>query len=203
MINRKYLLKIFSIIFISIIFSKEKSVLWDFGVQIQSIKPLSNSNKDSQSEALIANRFVPPNFLSTDKKLDKNILSNSITTITLNNMNEISTLAAQLTMKNDFQSIIDMINQIDLSKFNNNFSNLYYWLANAYFHTGKYLEAKNILLSNNTQIIHDHAHFLLAMIYESQGEKNAAKEKYLQFSKEFPTSDLLNSALIKIKLLNN
>ena len=41
------------------------------------------------------------------------------------------------------------------------------------------------------------------MIYENQGEKSAAKEKYLQFSKEFPTSDLLNSALIKIKLLNN
>ena len=205
MIDRKCLLRIFSIFFITIIFSEEQKILWDFGVQIQSEKSLSNLNNNLQADALIANRFVPPVFLSTiDKKIDKKPLSDSNYTIIFNNIDEVGNLAAQLTIKNDFQSIINMIDQIDLSQFGkNNFSNLYYWLANAYFHTGNYLKAENILLSNNIISLHDHAHFLLAMTYESQGKKDYAKTKYLQFSQDFPNSDLLNSALIKIKLLNN
>ena len=207
MINRKCLLRIFSIFFITIIFSEEQKILWDFGVQIKPAKSLSstNINNNLQTDALVANRFVPPDFLSSiDKKIDKEILLNSNYTIILNNINEVENLAAQLTIKNDFQAIINMIAQIDLSQFNNyNYSNLYYWLANAYFHIGKYLDAEDILLSNNALGLNDHSHFLLAMIYENQGRKKYAKEKYLQFSQEFPTSDLLNSALIKIKLLNN
>ena len=201
MINRKYLLWLFSIFYIAIIFSEDQKILWDFGVKIKSSSKQDSLNK---TNALIANRFVPPNSsnLLVEKKIPKNISLNSNYRITVDNIYEIEILVARLTMKNNFQTIIDIITQIDLKQLNNyNCSNLYYWLANAYFYTGKYSDAKNIILSYMPSEIEDYSHFLLAMIYENTGEITSARSEYLQLIKEFPSSDLKQSALIKTRLL--
>ena len=200
MINRKYLLWLFSIFYIAIIFSEDQKILWDFGVKIKS-----SNNQDSlnKTNALIANRFIPPNSSDLlEKKNPKDLSLNPNYRITIDNVYEIEILVARLTMKNNFQTIIDIMTQIDLKQLNDyNCSNLYYWLANAYFYTGKYSEAKNIILSYMPFEIEDYSHFLLAMIYENTGEITSAQSKYLQLIKEFPSSDLKKSALIKTRLL--
>ena len=200
MINRKYLLWLFSIFYIAIIFSEDQKILWDFGVKIKS-----SNNQDSlnKTNALIANRFIPPNSSDLlEKKNPKDLSLNPNYRITIDNVYEIEILVARLTMKNNFQTIIDIMTQIDLKKLNDyNCSNLYYWLANAYFYTGKYSEAKNIILSYMPFEIEDYSHFLLAMIYENTGEITSARSEYLQLIKEFPSSDLKKSALIKTRLL--
>ena len=200
MINRKYLLWLFSIFYIAIIFSEDQKILWDFGVKIKSSNEQDSLNK---TNALIANRFVPPSSSDLlEKKIPKNISLNSNYRVTVDNIYEIEILVARLTMKNNFQTIIDIITQIDLKQLNNyNRSNLYYCLANAYFYTGKYSEAKNIILSYMPFEIEDYSHFLLAMIYENTGEITSARSEYLQLIKEFPSSDLKKSALIKTRLL--
>tara|TARA_B100000029_G_scaffold508769_1_gene596423 strand:- start:300 stop:926 length:627 start_codon:yes stop_codon:yes gene_type:complete len=207
MINRKSLIGIFSIFYITIIYSEDQGILWDFGFKIISennYKPKQHINNSDyyDTDALIANRFIAPDYQLTDEPEKNKLFIESINKVFIRNLSELEILAAKFSINNNYQSIINMLNQIDLSLIDyNNYFNIYYWLANAYFQLGKYIEAENILLTENMYKMHDYSFFLLAKNYENKGEIKNAIEKYKKFSKTFPKSNLNSSALMKITIL--
>jgi len=215
MINRKYLLGLFSIFFITTIFAERNGELWDFGVVIKTstqrnapqknIKSLSNSEVglSSQVKALITNPFIPPTLSSVYEKVyDIPILSEYSDKISLDNIHKINLLVGRLTLKFNYQPIIDILSQIDFSQLEKNDGlDLNYWLANAFLHIGKYTEAEEIILANMAFTEDDRFHFLLAMTYEAQGMLKDAQEEYVRFIKYFPESDYKVTALIKSRML--
>ena len=215
MMNRKYLIGLFSILFITTIFSQGNRVLWDFGVVIntyaqhsptkKSIKSISSSKKEFsyKDKALIGSSFIPPTLITFDKKVNNiPILLESLAEISLDNIQQVKLLANRLTMQINYQPIIDMISQIDFSQLDkNDCLDLNYWLANAFLHTGKYTEAENIIHTNMAFAQDDRFHFLMAMTYESQGKIKVAQEEYLKFINQFPNSDYKMTALIKVRIL--
>ena len=215
MTDRKYLLGLFSIFFITIIFAEENRMLWDFGVVIkkpvqqrtpkEQMQPLLNVDiKPSyQVKALIANPFVPPALISlNDKVYDGLNYLESLDNISLDNIHQVKLMANRLTMQNNYQSVIDMISQIDCSRIDeNDCLDLNYSLANAFLYTGRYTEAEDVILTNLAFKMDDRFHFLLAMTYESQGKIKAAQEEYLEFINQFPDSEYKMIALIKARML--
>ena len=215
MTNKKYLLELFSLFFITTLFAEESRMLWDFGViiktsvqqidPIKNVKSISNSEIDvsSQDKALIANTFIPPTLASLDEKVyDPPIISGYLDEISLNNIHQVKLLAGLLTMQINYQPIIDMISQIDFNQLDeNDCLDLNYWLANAFLHTGKYTEAENVIHTNMAFTKDDRFHFLLAMTYEAQGKIKNARKEYLRFIKQFPKSDYKVTALIKARIL--
>ena len=213
--DRKYILGLFSIFFITTIFAEENKILWDFGLIIKpyvqqslpkkNIKSLSNSVIEApfQNKALIANPFVPPTLISFDNKVSAPpVFSEFLDKISFNNIQQIKLLAGRLTMQINYQPIIDIISQIDLRQLDeNDYLDLNYWLANAFLHTGKYKEAEDVILTNLELKMEDRFHFLLAMTYESQGRIDDAQEEYLKFVKQYPKSDYKVTALIKARML--
>ena len=217
MTNRKCLLGLFSIFFITTIFATGERILWDLGVVIetvpQQIAPNTNkslislSNSEispySQIRALIANPFIPPTLSSLDEKVyNASNFLDSFSVTSVKNIHQIKRLAGQLTMQIHYQPIIDMISQVDFSQLDvNDRLDLNYWLANAFLHTGKYSDAENVILTNMESTMDDRFHFLLPMTYEAQGRINEAQEEYLEFIKQFPRSDYKVTALIKARML--
>ena len=171
----------------------------------KNIKSLSNSKieTDSQIKALIANPFIPPTLASPNEKVyDITPFSEYLDEISFNNIHQVKLLIGQLTMRNNYKAIIDMISQFDFSKLDeNDCTDLNYWLANAYLHTGNHREAENIILNNLSFSRDARLHFLLAMTYESGGRKKEAQEKYLNFIKQYPESEYKVTALIKTRML--
>jgi len=215
MTNRKYLLGLFSIFFITTIFSEGNRILWDFGVviktpvqqkdiKIKNIKSIKYSEIESLSQvnALIANPFIPPTVSHVDEKTyDAQYLLGNVEGISLKDISRIKLQVGWLTIQNNFQAIIDMIRKIDLNQLNENDSvDLNYWLANAFLHIGNFNEAEAVILANMTTT-DDRFHFLLAMIYESQGKVKEARDKYLNFVIQFPNSYYKVTALIKAGML--
>ena len=215
MIDRKYLLGLFSIILITTIFAEGKRTLWDFGVIIQpSVKnSVAENNKktysnteiepSAQVKAMIANPFIPPTLNSLNKKVyDLPTVPEPLDKIPLNNIHQVKLLAGRLTMQINYLPIIDMISQIDFSQLDeHDCLELNYWLANAFLHTGQFTEAEDIILANRALRMDDRFHFLLAMTYEAQGKVKNAREEYLRFIKQFPKSDYTVTALIKARML--
>ena len=215
MMNKKYLLELFSLFFITTLFAEESRMFWDFGViietSVQQIDPIKNvksiSNSEiaasSQDKALIANPFIPPTLASLNEKVyDPLIMSEPWDEISLNNIHQVKLLAGRLTMQINYQPIIDMISQIDFNQLGeNDCLDLNYWLANAFLHTGKYTEAEDVIHTNMAFTKDDRFHFLLAMTYESQGRLKKAKKEYLKFINQYPKSDYKVSALIKARML--
>jgi len=215
MMNRKYLIGLFSILFITTIFSQGNRVLWDFGVVIntyaqhspteKSIKSISSSKKEFsyKDKALIGSSFIPPTLITFDKKVNNiPILLEYLAEISLDNIQQVKLLANRLTMQINYQPIIDMISQIDLKQLDeNDFLDFNYLLADALFQTGEYKAAENVILTNVPLTIDDRSHFLLAMTYESQGRINDARNEYLKFITQFPKSDYKVTALIKTRML--
>ena len=213
--DRKYILGLFSIFFITTIFAEENRILWGFGLIIKpyvqqslpkkKIKSLSNSVIEApfQNKALIANPFVPPTLISFDNKVSTPpVFSEFLNKISFNNIQQITLLVGRLTMQSNYQPIIDIISQIDLRQLDeNDYLDLNYWLANAFLHTGKYKEAEDVILTNLELKMEDRFHFLLAMTYESQGRIYDAQEEYLKFVKQYPKSDYKVTALIKARIL--
>jgi len=215
MTNRKYLLGLFSIFFITTIFSEGNRILWDFGVviktpvqqkdtKIKNIKSVKYSEIESLSQvsALIANPFIPPTVSHIDEKIyDAQYLLGNVEGISLKDISHVKLQVGWLTMQNNYQTIIDIIRKIDLNQLNENDSlDLNYWLANAFLHIGNFDEAEAVILTNMTTT-DDRFHFLLAMIYESQGKVKEAREKYLNFVIQFPNSYYKVTALIKAGML--
>ena len=195
-------------------FAVENTTLWDFGVIITSVQQ-NTPNKDMQSltkleedtppqfMALIANPFIPPTKTSIDKKISvPPILLDKWERFTLNNIKQVQLLTSQLTLQLNYQSVIDIIGQMDLNQIDDNDKlDLNYWLANAFFHIGAYSKAEDIILSSIGQARDDRFYFLLAMTYEEQDKIQAAQKKYLQLIKQFPNSDYQVTALIKTRML--
>ena len=214
--NKKIFLGLFSIFFITPIFTNENEILWDFGVIINTsvnhndseniLSPLSNLEIEpsSQTNALIADPFIPPTLISTGKKRYKpQFFSESLNVLSLNNINQVKLFASRLTMQTNYQLIIDIISQINFSIVDKNDTlDLMYWLANALLYTGKYKEAEDVIHANMPLAIDDRFHFLLAMTYEVQGKKKESWEEYLKFIKQFPQSDYKMAALIKSRILD-
>ena len=214
--NKKIFLGLFSIFFITPIFTDENEMLWDFGVIINTsvnhngaekiISPLSNSETEpfSKTNALIADPFIPPTLISTgEKRYKPQFLSESLNVLSLNNINQVKLFASRLTMQTNYQLIIDIISQINFSLVNKNDSlDLMYWLANALLYTGKYKEAEDVIHANMPLATDDRFHFLLAMTYEVQGKKKESWEEYLKFIQQFPKSDYKMAALIKSRILD-
>ena len=95
-----------------------------------------------------------------------------------------------------------MLNQVDFSKLNqDDYLNLNYWLANALLNTGKYVEAERLIIKTIKNTSDDRFHFLLALTYDSQGEKKKANLELLKLINQFPQSDYKATALIKARML--
>ena len=214
--NEKIFLGLFSIFSITLIFSNENEMLWDFGVIINTsinhngsekiISSLSNleTESSSQTNALLADPFIPPTLVSNgEKRYKPQFLQESLNSLSLNNINQVKLIASRLTMQTNYQLIIDIIGQINFSGVDNNDSlDLMYWLANALLYTGKYKEAEDVINANMPLATDDRFHFLLAMTYEVQGKKKESWEEYLKFIQQFPNSDYKMAALIKSRILD-
>ena len=214
--NEKIFLGLFSIFSITLIFSNENEMLWDFGVIINTsinhngsekiISSLSNleTESSSQTNALLADPFIPPTLVSNgEKRYKPQFLQESLNSLSLNNINQVKLIASRLTMQTNYQLIIDIIGQINFSGVDNNDSlDLMYWLANALLYTGKYKEAEDVINANMPLATDDRFHFLLAMTYEVQGKKKESWEEYLKFIQQFPKSDYKMAALIKSRILD-
>ena len=214
--NKKIFLGLFSIFFITPIFTDENEMLWDFGVIINTsvnhndsgkiISPFSNLETEPfpHSNALIADPFISPTLISTREKIYKpQFLPESFNALSLNNIYQVKLFASRLTMQTNYQLIIDIISQINFSLVNKNDSlDLMYWLANALLYTGNYKEAEDVIHANMPLATDDRFHFLLAMTYEVQGKKKESWEEYLKFIKQFPKSDYKMAALIKSRILD-
>ena len=137
------------------------------------------------------------NIRNTSKRIYRHRLE-----IPFNNIHHVKILVSRLSLQINYQPIIDIINQIDFSQLDENDSiDLYYWLANAFLHTGQYTKAENLILTIMKSKVDDRFHFLLAMTYESHGEIMEAREEYLRFINQFPKSDYKVTALIKTRML--
>ena len=104
-------------------------------------------------------------------------------------------------MKN-YKYVIELIQHRDLSNVNpSRRRDLEYLLAHALYQTGDYRRALDqvlFLLEHNET---ERLHLLLAMIYESLGQTNTARECYIKLITRYPKSDYTASAQIKSRIL--
>ena len=204
-------------LFCSLTFSKNDT-LWDFGVIIKQTD-LQNNPKTAPREhstnqkgfqakinAVISDPFIPPvrnTFYPefSDPLVYK--LSENPPELTLEkNIYQIGSMAKKYYLKKNYRYIIELLLNRDLDMLSNqNRSDLEYLLAFSFYHTGEYKKAQKQVLSLLKQNESDRLYLLLAMIYESLGENNIAKEHYLKLIAYFPDSDYIISAKIKSKIL--
>ena len=218
MMDNKYVLGLCVMgLFCSMVFS-ENDILWDFVVVI--IPPdIQNNQKDAllkhptnqevfqpKINAVITDPFIPPVKSTLSSQISGPsviILPEKIMElISEKNISQISKEAKKYYFKKNYQYVIELLYLRDLdvlSKKNQN--DLEYILANAFYHTGKYKKALELVLSLLKQNKSDRLYLLLSMIYESLGENNTAKEHYLKLIDQFPNSDYLTSAKIKARIL--
>ena len=195
------------------IFSEEH-VFWDFGVVIKkSEKPVKSSQFpyiQEQSKikinAVISDPFIPPvknthSFLSPNlipyRQQDFNFILDPEM-----NINQIFLLTGKIYLQNNYQSVIDILEQVDLSRLaDNERLDLDYWLADAFYQIGEYSKAQERIISTLEISENDRLCFLLGMIYESQGFNKKAKKQYLKLVTQYPKSDYISSARIKFRIL--
>ena len=185
-------------------------VLWDFGVviaqpaiQIAEDVPRQFPYKEKTSHvkinAVITDPFSPPvkkTFLS--KKSGQ--LINEPVEISIN---QIKLVAEKSYFNNNYQHVIEILYQRDLSMLSKrNRENLNYLLAAAYYRTGYFDKAKAQALSLLKQNKSDELYLLIAMIYESIGDMKNAKDNYIKLISFYPESDYFMSAKIKTRILS-
>ena len=185
-------------------------VLWDLGVvitqtQIQNPEGaphrLLSKEKHLQTKinAVITDPFIPPvkkTFIS--KKSDKLISEPDKISI-----NQIKLVAEKSYISNNYQHVIEILHQRDLSILSKqNRESLNYLLAAAYYKTGYYYKAQAQALSLLKQNESDELYLLIAMIYESLGDIKSAKDNYSKLILFYPESDYFISAKIKTRILN-
>ena len=114
--NNLYLLFSF-VVFITILFSKENKILWDFGVVINTQNQKNTIKYEPNVKALISNPFIPPIAKSIENEfIHPQIISNSIDKKNSNDINGIKLAAAKLTVKSMYLIVIEMINKVNFSK---------------------------------------------------------------------------------------
>ena len=205
-------------LFCSMVFS-ENDILWDFGVVIRQPDLYNNSEDVSRQyptkqkvfqakiNAVISDPFIPP-VLSTfspdvsDPLIYK--LSTKLTELTLEkNIYQIGSMAKKYYLKKNYRYVIELLFQRNLDMLSvQKRSDLEYLLAGAFYHTGKYKKAREQVLSLLKQNKSARLYLLLAMIYESLGENNIAKENYLKLITQIPASDYIISARIISRILD-
>jgi len=185
-------------------------VLWDFGVIIttsetqnsKNISPkLTSKEKKSQAKinAVITDPFIPPVKKTFISKKSSQLMSEPVEI----SINQIKLAAEKSYFNNNYQHVIEILNQRDLSMLSKqNRENLNYLLAVAYYRTGYFDKAKTQTLSLLKQNESDELYLLIAMIYESLGDIKRAKDNYIKLISFYPKSDYFISAKIKTRILN-
>ena len=201
-------------ILFSTVFSEER-VLWDFGVVIKKSEKIAGSSqnfvKKEQSNtkinAVISDPFIPP-----VKSTHPSLLPNHIAyqqqdfNFELNpemKLNQVFLLTGKKYLQKNYQSVIVILKQVDLTQLpDNERHDLEYWLADAFYQTGEYSKAQEIVTSSALEKNeNDRLCLLLAMIYESLGNHKKAKKQYLKLATQYPNSDYISSARIKFRIL--
>ena len=114
----------------------------------------------------------------------------------------ISNEAKRCFIINNYGCVIELLQQRDLSRLTQRHQkDLEYLFAEALYKTGQYKKARDQVLSLLMQNETDRLYLLLAMIYESLGQNNNAKEYYLKLITQYPKSDYIASAQIKSRIL--
>ena len=147
-------------------------MLWDFGVVINQSNPktklLLKPEIDTapKIKAMISDPFIPPTIASiSERKHDISSFSESGGDYSLNDIYEVELLAGRLTMQNNYQMVIDVMEKVDSNSLNDKDRlDLDYWFANALLQTGEYSKAKDLIIETmNLTVGDDRFHFLLAM----------------------------------------
>ena len=195
-------------LFYSMGFTNE--VLWDFGVvitrpEIQNVKEvphlLSYKEKKTRAKinAVITDPFIPPVKKTFLSKKSSQLISEPVEI----SINQIKLAAEKSYFNNNYQHVIEILYQRDLSMLSKrNRESLNYLLAVAYYRTGYFDKAKAQVLSLLKQNESDELYLLMAMIYESLGDMRSAKDNYIKLISFYPESDYLISAKIKTRILS-
>ena len=195
-------------LFYSMGFTNE--VLWDFGVvitrpEIQNVKEvphlLSSKEKKTRAKinAVITDPFIPPVKKTFLSKKSSQLISEPVEI----SINQIKLAAEKSYFNNNYQHVIEILYQRDLSMLSKqNRESLNYLLAVAYYQTGCFDKAKVQALSLLKQNESDELYLLMAMIYESLGDIKSAKDNYIKLISFYPESDYFISAKIKTRILN-
>ena len=195
-------------LFYSMGFANE--VLWDFGVvitqpEIQTVKEvphlLSSKEKKTRAKinAVITDPFIPPVKKTFISKKSELLISEPVEI----SINQIKLAAEKSYLNNNYQHVIKILYQRDLSMLSKqNRESLNYLLAVAYCRTGYFDKAQAQALSLLKQNESDELYLLMAMIYESLGDIKSAKDNYMKLISFYPESDYFISAKIKTRILN-
>ena len=195
-------------LFYSMGFTNE--ILWDFGVvitrlEIQNTKdvfhqlPSKEKKSHAKINAVITDPFTPPVKKIFISKESGQLIGESIEI----SINQIKLVAEKSYFNNNYQHVIEILYQRDLSMLSKqNREGLNYLLAVAYYQTGCLDKAKVQVLSLLKQNESDELYLLMAMIYESLGDMRSAKENYIKLISLYPESDYFISAKIKTRILN-
>ena len=195
-------------LFYSMGFTNE--VLWDLGVvitrpEIQNVKEVSHlfSSKEKKTRAkinaVIIDPFIPPVKKTFLSKKSSQLISEPVEI----SINQIKLAAEKSYFNNNYQHVIEILYQRDLSMLSKrNRESLNYLLAVAYYRTGYFDKAQAQALSLLKQNERDELYFLIAMIYESLGNIKSAKVNYIKLVSFYPESDYFISAKIKTRILN-
>jgi len=204
-------------VFCSFIFS-ENDILWDFGVIItppEYQNVLMDNSLQSQTKqknpnvkinAVISDPFIPPVKSTLSSHISGQINNNISANITAfdleKNIFQVSNEAKRCFINNNYGCVIELLQQRDMSRLTKQHQkDLEYLFAEALYKTGEYKKAQDQVLSLIMQNETDRLCLLLAMIYESLGQNNNAKEYYLKLISQYPKSDYTASAQIKSRIL--
>ena len=200
-------------VFCSFVFS-ENDILWDFGVIItppEYQNVLKNNSLQSQTKqknpnvkinAVISDPFIPP-VKSTLSSHISGQINNNISLFDLEkNIFQISNEAKRCFINNNYGCVVELLQQRNMSRLTKQHQkDLEYLFAESLFKAGEYKKARDHVLSLLMQNETDRLCLLLAMIYESLGQNNNAKEYYLKLISQYPKSDYTASAQIKSRIL--
>ena len=204
----KFILCVSIGLFYSMGFTNE--VLWDFGVvitrpEIKTVKEVSHllSSKEKETRAkinaVITDPFIPPVKKIFLSKKSSQLISEPVEI----SINQIKLAAEKSYFNNNYQHVIEILSQRDLSMLSKRKrESLNYLLAVAYYRTGYFDKAKAQVLSLLKQNESDELYLLIAMIYESIGDIKNAKNNYIKLISFYPESDYFMSAKIKTRILN-
>ena len=199
----KFVLRVSIGLFYSMGFTNE--VLWDFGVvitrpEIQNTKNVSHQLPSKEKiNAVITDPFIPPVKKTFISKKSDQLISEPVEI----SIHQIKLAAEKSYLKNNYQHVIEILYQRDLSMLTKqNRESLNYLLAVAYYRAGYFDKAQAQALSLLKQNERDELYLLMAMIYESLGDIKSAKDNYIKLISFYPESDYFISAKIKTRILN-
>ena len=182
--------------------------LWDFGIVIETKKNNQDSvkyfyNNDSQLNKKIktslSNNFIKPQKTNIS---NSTIKKNKLDYYNYSKFQIYNEIKKKYFIKN-YKLVIELIKHSELN-FETQIDNeeIKYLLINSLYHMGYYDKALNEIFSLSNYQLNDNNYFLIAMIYESMGDKNLAKKYYSELINKFPNSDYKLSAKIKCQIIN-